>query len=134
MLLTKNKQTMHKKSDFFSLVKHSILANIYKQAKAFFWMSLKYIKHHWKIISSIAVLCILAVVWITYKQASLPELFSYIPANADQVVINRPARNIQNTQDLWVHRSQNESDLSLNKLNWCLWCRCENDRVISYYS
>ena len=38
---------------------------------------------------------------MVYKQASLPEFFSYVPANADQVVINRPARNIQNTKDLW---------------------------------
>lgn len=34
------------------------------------------------------------------RSEQLPDLFQYVPADAQQVVVNRPARNIWNTQDI----------------------------------
>jgi len=34
------------------------------------------------------------------RQASLPDLFSYVPADAEQVLVNRPARNIGNAKQI----------------------------------
>ena len=80
MPLPNDKPTMRKKPDFSSYV--------------------KIIKTYWKIITPILVVMLWLGIRMIERQASLPDLFSYVPADAEQVLVNRPARNIGNAKQI----------------------------------
>ncbi len=80
MPLLNDKPTMHKKPDFSSYVKK--------------------IKTYWAILVPFLIILVWFVVRMIQRQTSLPDLFNYVPADAQQVLINRPARNIGNAQQL----------------------------------
>lgn len=64
------------------------------------------------------------------RQASLPDLFLYVPQTAQQVVINRPARNISNIWETiaqvpeWVKAQFEQIDLMLmTQMNQTTWAQ-----------
>ena len=63
---------------------------------------IKKIKKYWSILALFLIVIIWFVVRIIQRQASLPQLFDYVPADVQQVLINRPARNIGNTKELAI--------------------------------
>jgi len=82
MHLPNDKPNMNKKPDFSSYVKNNkkYLAIIVPFLVIIAWFSVRMIE----------------------RQASLPELFNYVPTDAQQVLINRPARNIGSTKQLAI--------------------------------
>ena len=84
---------MHKKADFFSFL-HNI------HTKALFVAIFVFIKKYWGILTPILIVIFAFSLRMVERSEQLPELFQYVPADAQQVVVNRPARNIGNTQDV----------------------------------
>jgi hypothetical protein len=78
---------MHKKSDFFSFINkiHAtvVLARIFA-----------FIKKYWGILTPILIVIFAFSLRMIERSEQLPDLFQYVPADAQQVVVNRPARNI----------------------------------------
>ena len=88
MPLLNDKLIMHKiKSAFFSFLNRihttSLLARIFV-----------FIKKYWGIITPILIVIFAFSLRMVERSEQLPDLFQYVPADAQQVVVNRPARNI----------------------------------------